>query len=39
MPDFLHGDYATMELMGDMPKFLEWIGRVGSIEAVSDSRD
>jgi hypothetical protein len=35
MPDFLHGDYATAELMGNIPKLLEWIGKVGTIEAVS----
>lgn len=35
MPDFLHGDYATAELMADIPKLLEWVGKVGTVEAVS----
>lgn len=39
MPDFLHGDYATPELLADMPKFLEWIGKVGTIEVVSEVRE
>lgn len=35
MPDFLHGDYATAALMGDIPKLLKWIEKVGTTEVVS----
>ncbi|KAL9541236.1 hypothetical protein MBANPS3_009240 [Mucor bainieri] len=35
MPDFLHGDYATPALLADIPKLLEWVGRVGTIEVVT----
>lgn len=35
MPDFLHGDYATAAMMGDIPKLLEWIEKVGTTEVVS----
>lgn len=38
MPDFLHGDYATPELLADTPKLLEWVGRVGTVEVVSKVR-
>ncbi|KAI9470993.1 MAG: dienelactone hydrolase family-domain-containing protein, partial [Benjaminiella poitrasii] len=34
MPDFLHGDYATAELMGQREKLLAWLGKVGTYEAV-----
>ncbi|KAI7902383.1 dienelactone hydrolase [Cokeromyces recurvatus] len=34
MPDILHGDYATMELLKQFDKFMVWLNKVGTYEAV-----
>ncbi|KAI8975486.1 Alpha/Beta hydrolase protein [Mycotypha africana] len=35
MPDLLHGDYATMELLGKGKELMAWLDRVGTLEVVT----
>ncbi|CAO3637435.1 unnamed protein product [Cunninghamella blakesleeana] len=35
MPDFFRGKPCSPELLGDRPKLMEWIGKVGTIEIIT----